>query len=147
VHAAVSSEPGIMGVPVPDYLQPSSFGSLELKPRADSEFIGQPIDYSKTVAVQKISIDALALPRVDLIKLDIEGMELEALAGAKETIARSHPIFLVETIKAGRDNLRALLTEHGYKIADAGINLLAIHQSDPVANELQVPAAATVSAA
>ncbi|HET9175921.1 MAG TPA: FkbM family methyltransferase [Pseudolabrys sp.] len=49
----------------------------------DTEFIGQPIDYSpaKTVTIQKISLDALALPRVDMIKLDIQGMELEALEG------------------------------------------------------------------
>ena len=76
MNAAVSSEPGIMNIPVPDYFKPSSFGSLELKPRADTEFIGQPIDYGNTVPVQKISIDALGLPRVDFIKLDVEGMEL-----------------------------------------------------------------------
>ena len=148
MHAAVSSEPGIMNIPVPDYLTPSSFGSLELKPRADTEFIGQPIDYAnRTVRIEKITIDALSLPRVDFIKLDIEGMELEALAGAAETIARSHPIFLVEHIKAGRETLRAFFDQHGYKRADAGLNLLAIHKSDPVANELQVPDQAQSSAA
>jgi FkbM family methyltransferase len=139
MNAAVSSVPGIMQIPVPDYLQPASFGSLELKPRAETEFIGQPIDYSKTVAVQQISIDAMALPRVDFIKLDVEGMELEALAGAAQTIARSHPVFLVEAIKTGRENLRAFFEQQGYKIADAGMNLLAIHLSDPVAKELQIP--------
>jgi FkbM family methyltransferase len=78
MYAAVSSAPGVIRVPSPDHLTPSSFGSLELKPRADTEFIGQAIDYSdnKTIAVQQISLDAMALPRVDLIKLDIEGMEL-----------------------------------------------------------------------
>ena len=141
MHAAVSSEPGIMNIPVPDYLTPSSFGSLELKPGANTEFIGQPIDYSvgKTVAIQKISLDALDLPRVDLIKLDIEGMELEALEGARQTIERSRPIFLVEAIKTGRERLRAFLDERGYKVVEAGINLLAIHKSDPVVNELQMP--------
>lgn len=61
-------------------LTASNFGSLELKPRADTEFIGQPIDYSddKTLAIQQIFLDALTLPRVDTIKLDIQGMELEA---------------------------------------------------------------------
>jgi FkbM family methyltransferase len=147
MNAAVSSEPGIMNIPVPDYFKPSSFGSLELKPRADSEFIGQPIDYGNTVPVQKISIDALGLPRVDFIKIDIEGMELEALAGAAQTIERSRPIFLVESIKSGREALRAFLDERGYKVADAGINLLAIHKSDPVANELQVPDAPPQSSA
>ncbi len=141
MNAAVAAERGVMNIPVPDYFLPSSFGSLELKPRADTEFIGQPIDYSdgKTVAIEKITIDALSLPRVDFIKLDIEGMELEALAGAQVTIERSRPIVLVESIKAGREPLRAHLAERGYKVADAGMNLLAIHKSDPVADELQVP--------
>ena len=141
MHAAMSSEPGIMLVPTPDYLVPSSFGSLELKPRAETEFIGQPIDYSAgtTVAIQKMSIDALNLPRVDFIKLDIEGMELEALEGARQTIERSHPIFLIESIKAGRERLRGFLSGCGYKVVEAGINLLAIHKSDPVVNELQIP--------
>jgi FkbM family methyltransferase len=140
MHAALAAERGVMNIPMPDYFQPSSFGSLELKPRADTEFIGQPIDYAgNTVAIEKITIDALSLPRVDFIKLDVEGMELEALQGAAETIARSRPIFLVGSVKAGHEPLRAFFEQHGYKIADAGTNLLAIHKSDPVANELQVP--------
>ena len=148
MNVAVAAERGVMNIPVPDYLTPSSFGSLELKPRADTEFIGQPIDYAnRTVRIEKITIDALSLPRVDFIKLDIEGMELEALAGAAETIARSHPIFLVEHIKTGRETLRGFFDQHGYKMADAGLNLLAIHKSDPVASELQVPDQTQSSAA
>ncbi|HKS85769.1 MAG TPA: FkbM family methyltransferase [Pseudolabrys sp.] len=149
MHAAVSSEPGIMHVPVPDYLIPSSFGSLELKPRAETEFIGQPIDYSpgKTVAIQKISLDALNLQRVDLVKLDVEGMEMEALEGAQQVIERHRPIFLVESIKAGKERLRAFLDERGYKVVEAGINLLAIHKTDPVVNELQLPEMPTQSSA
>jgi FkbM family methyltransferase len=141
MHAAVSSETGVMQIPTPDYFQPSSFGNLELKHRVDTEFIGQPIDYSptKTVAIQKISLDALALPRVDMIKLDIQGMELEALEGARHTIEGSRPIVLVESIKAGRERLRAFLDERGYKVVDAGLNLLAIHKTDPVVGELQLP--------
>jgi FkbM family methyltransferase len=149
MHAAVSSEPGIMQIPTPDYLMPSSFGSLELKPRANTEFIGQPIDYSadKCVAIQKISIDALSLARVDLIKLDIGGMELEALEGAQQTIERTRPIFLVESIKTGAERLRVFLDERGYKVVNAGLNILAIHKSDPVVNELQVPDLPAQSAA
>jgi FkbM family methyltransferase len=141
MHAAVSSEPGIMRIPNPDYLTASSFGSLELKPRADTEYIGQAIDYSedKTVAIQQISLDALALPRVDLIKLDIEGMELEALEGARQLIETSRPIVLVESIKVGPERLRTWLEERGYRVVDAGINLLAIHRSDPTLSQLQIP--------
>jgi FkbM family methyltransferase len=141
MHAVVSSAPGIMRVPQPDYLTAASFGSLELKPRADTEFIGQAIDYSeeKTVAVQQISLDALALPRVDLIKLDVEGMELEALEGAQQLLEASRPIVLVEQVKSGPERLRALLEERGYRVVDAGVNLLAIHRSDPTLSELQIP--------
>ncbi|MGP8124108.1 MAG: FkbM family methyltransferase, partial [Xanthobacteraceae bacterium] len=40
INAAVSSEPGIMTIPNPNYLVPSSFGSLELRQRGNNEFIG-----------------------------------------------------------------------------------------------------------
>ena len=141
MHAVISSEPGVMRIPQPDYLIASSFGSLELKPRADTEFIGQAIDYSddKTVAVQQISLDALALPRVDLIKIDIEGMELEALEGARQLIEASRPVVLVESIKAGPEPLRAWLKERGYHVVEAGLNLLAIHSSDQTLSLLQIP--------
>jgi FkbM family methyltransferase len=141
MHAAVSSSMGVLRIPNPDYLTASSFGSLELKPRAENEYIGQPIDYSdeKTVAIPQISLDSLELTRVDLIKLDIEGMELEALEGAQGLIERNRPIVLVETIKTGAPVLRAWLETRGYRAVDAGMNLLAIHRGDPTLSELKIP--------
>jgi FkbM family methyltransferase len=140
IHAAVSSETGSMKIPTPNYLTASSFGSLELCQRDGNEFIGQPIDYSEanSVAIRKITLDALALPRVDLIKIDIEGMELEALDGARATIEKSRPILLVESIKASRELLRAWLVQHGYQVVDAGLNLLAIHKTDQTLSQLNL---------
>jgi FkbM family methyltransferase len=101
VHAAVSSEQGTLQIPNPDYFTPSSFGSLELRPRPCNEFIGQQIDYTNnTVLVRKMTLDELNLPRVDFIKIDIEGMEMEALAGAQQTIRSYRPILLIEKMCA-----------------------------------------------
>jgi FkbM family methyltransferase len=130
VHGAVSSESGTLQIPNPNYFVPSSFGSLELRQRQGNEFIGQPIDYENTVTVRKLAIDEFNLPRVDLIKIDVEGMEVEALEGASRTIDRSHPIMLIERIKADDAKLRQWLNERGYQIIEAGINLLAVHDSD-----------------
>jgi FkbM family methyltransferase len=142
VHGAVSSESGVMKIPSPNYFVPSSFGSLELRQRNGNEFIGQPIDYENTVNVRKLTIDEFNLPRVDFIKIDVEGMELEALEGAERSITQSHPIMLIEKIKTDAEKLRAWLKAHGYEIIDAGINMLAIHQSDKTLTEIRITPAA-----
>lgn len=131
LHAAVSSEPGTMTIPNPNYLVPSSFGSLELRQSAGNEFIGQKIDYTaNTVVIRKLTLDEINLPRVDFIKIDIEGMELEALEGARQTIDRSQPIMLLERIKTDSKQLTTWLETRGYNVAQAGINLVAVHNSD-----------------
>jgi FkbM family methyltransferase len=131
VHAAVSSQAGVMKMPSPDYTIPSSFGSLELRQRANTEFIGQPINYTEnTVTVCTTAIDEYNLPRVDFIKLDVEGMELEALEGADKTIKNSRPILLVEKIKSNTEEINRWLSDRGYTLKEAGINTLAIHSND-----------------
>jgi FkbM family methyltransferase len=142
VHGAVSSEGGVLKIPSPNYLVPSSFGSLELRRRqgngnGGNEFIGQPIDYDNTVDVRKLALDEYALPRVDLIKIDIEGMELEALEGAARTIEACGPIMLIEKIKTDAAQLHRWLDARGYEVIEAGINIVAIHKSDKVLAEIK----------
>jgi FkbM family methyltransferase len=134
LHAAISDKPGVMMIPVPDYLMPASFGSLELRKTPSTEFIGQTVDYSESslTGVQAVSIDSLKLPRIDFIKLDIEGMEMEALSGAADSIARSKPALLVESIKTNTTTLREWLGAHDYQIFHVGMNFLAVHNSDPI---------------
>ena len=53
------------------------------------------LPYRKKIAVRQTSVDAFvrehALPRVDFIKVDIEGAERLMLTGAQETLARFSP--------------------------------------------------------
>jgi len=132
VHAAVSSRSGAMKIPQPNYLANSSFGSLELKQRANTEFIGQTIDYSedKMTDVRMVHLDSFNFPRLDIIKIDVEGMELEVLDGAAKTINDNHPIILVESMKTDHNALRARLEGFGYMVYPAGMNFLALHKED-----------------
>ena len=137
MHAAVSSEGGSLSIPRPNYLVPSSFGSLELRQRPTNEFIGQQIDYvGNTAEVRKMPLDEFKLSRCDLIKIDIEGMELEALEGAKTMIERCRPVMLIEKIKADAGLLRQWLEMRGYRIMEAGINMLAVHATDRTLSEI-----------
>lgn len=139
IWAAVADGEGTISIPEPNYAVPSSFGSFELKNRLGVENIGQPIDYDNpTLRVRTLTLDSLKLERVDLIKLDIEGMELEALAGGVETIKRCKPILVVECIKVDRDQLGGLLDELGYIQHPMGINTLAVHKSDPSLSHLKI---------
>jgi len=137
IHAAVSSESGVMTIPNPNYMIPASFGSLELRQRANNEFIGQAIDYAgNTAEVRKVALDEFNLPRVDFIKLDVEGMEMEALEGAEKTIKSARPILLVEKIKSDGEQLHRWFSDHGYVLREVGINILAIHSEDKTLTEL-----------
>lgn len=71
-------------------------------------------------------LDSLELTRLDLMKIDAEGMELLALQGAEATIARCRPILVLE-VNAGamsrfgvtEDLLFSWLRSLGYRIEDA----------------------------
>lgn len=48
------------------------------------------------VDVDVRTLDGLQLDRVDLMKVDVEGYELDVLRGAAQTLARTHPALLIE---------------------------------------------------
>jgi hypothetical protein len=62
--------------------------------------------------------------------MDIEGMELEGLAGAATSVAKHHPILLVEAVKVDKEALRTWLASCDYTTFDVGMNLLALHSAD-----------------
>lgn len=64
-----------------------------------------------------VPLDDFHLPTVHLIKLDLEGMEGEALAGSTETIARCRPLLYVEADREEkRPALEAQLLDLGYRL-------------------------------
>jgi FkbM family methyltransferase len=138
IWSAVGEESGTIGVPVPDYFSPSSFGSLEIRKKETNEFIGQNINYENTQPVSLITIDGMNFQRLDFVKIDIEGMEIEALKGAYESIRKFRPLMMIEKIKSNETEITDLLLGNGYQIFPMGMNILAAHESDPVSKQIQI---------
>jgi len=68
---------------------------------------------SGTLAVLTVPIDALSLPPIKLVKMDVEGHELPALQGMRRLVERDQPVLIVET--GSRETL-ALLDGLGYAV-------------------------------
>jgi FkbM family methyltransferase len=139
-HVALGAYDGSIDIPNLDYSQPASFGSLEIRKKANTEDIGQPIEYegARLQPVKMIRIDSLNLPRVDFMKIDVEGMENDVISGSLATISRSKPIMLIEWIKSDVDLMKKTLRDLGYNFHKIGGNLLAIPKNDPAENQIRV---------
>lgn len=73
-------------------------------------------------AVDIVTVDSLGLADLDLLQLDLEGYEWHALAGARETLLRCHPIVQVEIRRFAERYgqtavaVRQLLFDCGYRL-------------------------------
>lgn len=139
IWAAVGASNGTIRVPMPNYLTPSSFGSLEIMQREQTENIGQDISYAEehTVETRLLALDDLGLQRLDFLKIDVEGMEIAALNGAERLLASQRPILIIEKIKSDEGSLVGRLDQLGYKLFNIGINLLCIHATDATLEQFQ----------
>jgi FkbM family methyltransferase len=127
-NMAVGAESGTMLVPQPNYNKPASFGSLELRRSPSTEYIGQSVSYAEKnmQIVQVLALDSLKLSRLDFLKIDVEGMEMDVLQGARESIAQFRPFMLIEWIKTDRLKLEDFLSANNYSFLEKGGNLEAI---------------------
>jgi FkbM family methyltransferase len=111
VEAAASARPGR-----------AAFSVQPLHRSAGSRLsaISRPPHASETT-VETVTIDQLiddGMPPPDVIKLDIEGAEVDALAGMVTTLRRARPTVLCET-HGTADKVIALLEAAGYEISFA----------------------------
>jgi FkbM family methyltransferase len=104
-NAAVGASAGTTLVPALDPSSHENYGGVSL-PGAQR---GEPVPV--------LTIDGLDLPACHVIKLDVEGMEAEALQGATSTIQRHRPILYVENDREARSaGLIALIQSFGYRL-------------------------------
>jgi FkbM family methyltransferase len=87
MHVGISNEPGELLIPV-------------INPAIKVNTAGFTIEGHKTGDVVRIiTLDSIQLTRCNLIKIDVEGMELKVLEGARQTIQNHRPILFVENNK------------------------------------------------
>lgn len=133
-NKAVGSENILIKIPTIDYYQNASIGSLELTP-IQKENIGQrPMLNETSEKVECISLDSLNLPRLDLIKIDVEGMEDHVLEGATTLFSTLKPICFIEWMKSDKEKLRYWFTSKGFTVHEVGYNFLCIHNDSDFKN-------------
>lgn len=71
--------------------------------------------------VVTVSLDWLAerLPAPDVIKIDVEGAEVEVLQGASRLLTGARPVVLCEVTAANSTVVTGLLRTYGYRVYDA----------------------------
>ena len=104
LSVALGRAAGRTKVPALDYRGANNFGGIPLGG-----------EHGEDVAV--LALDQVELPKLRFIKLDVEGMELDVLAGARQTLARHRPILYVENDRAEKaEALVAQLQQDGYRM-------------------------------
>ena len=128
-NVAVSNSVASIEIPQYDYAKPLNFGSIEF-----GSVQRQPLeqergrDPSRAEFVASITLDSMSsISPIDIIKIDVEGMEFEVLEGAEKTIAREQPFLYIEFYKIDRSKLEKYLLDRGYSFILVGtINYFCI---------------------
>lgn len=87
-NAAVGETGGNISVAMLDPTAEMNFGGVSVNARYD---VAIGVD-----AVPLLTIDSLELPKLDMLKADVEGFEMSVLRGAFHTISRFRPAIYVE---------------------------------------------------
>ncbi len=100
-------------------VQECALGSSEGTANLSQNGATSRISDMKGVTVPVRTLDSLDLQQADLLKVDVEGHELEVFRGARKTLARCHPDIMVEMHHwIGAEAEAALfniLLENGYR--------------------------------
>jgi FkbM family methyltransferase len=105
-HRGLGAADAVLKVPRVDYGVAQDFGMVSLADQAG---------ISAHESVQVSAIDELALPRLDFLKIDVEGMETDVLKGARNAIAAHQPWCWIENWKVGADPVKQQFAGLPYK--------------------------------
>jgi FkbM family methyltransferase len=96
-HNALGAHKGTLKIPRIDYGKTQYFGMVSLARQNEIE------EYEK---VSTTVIDDMKLPRLDFLKVDVEGMELDVLRGSRQTIDAYRPWCWIEYIQVDKKAIK-----------------------------------------
>lgn len=135
---AVGARAGQIDVPVLDVASERNIGSLSLDPairQMQGTLSSRP---TRSESVPMVTLDDFGLPSAHLVKIDVEGLELEVLTGAARWLESSGwPVLLFEVwgdyLPAYREKRERLLAfvqaQLGYQVFMMGELCIAQHSS------------------
>jgi FkbM family methyltransferase len=91
----VGSTEGTLTVPPIDYERPGNFGGISLGAGAPRKSSGTDVAL-EVVPLVMLDRTFRRLERLRLLKIDVEGMEIDVLLGGRELILRTRPVLYVE---------------------------------------------------
>lgn len=121
--AGLGAEGGFRYPPMLDYDGEFNFGGVPLR----MEWNG---GYDPAPAVPLYTVDQLNLPALRLLKADVEGMEIDVVRGASETIRRCRPYLYLEDTEEGNRPLYDLVESFRYRVKQHHLPL--VQADDPL---------------
>jgi len=144
ILGAPGHEP-VLHVPQVDYGQQGNFGAYAVdRSLFESQSLSRMRSLHETEAVQVHTLDDFNLADVFLIKIDVEGAELDVLRGAVRTLERNQfPPLLFETWRDDwwqpkRDALLSFVEQLGYDVTAMDENYFAQHRTSLSRIELEL---------
>jgi FkbM family methyltransferase len=115
-HRGLGAVKAVLKVPRVDYNAPQDFGMVSLVKQEE---------LSAYESVKIAAIDDLSLPRLDFLKIDVEGMETDVLKGARRTLETHVPWGWIEHWKLGKDPIKQQFAGLSYRFFMAdNLNML-----------------------
>lgn len=110
----------------PDYFNNCDFGTFTLKNQNHVPRTSQ----SMVVEVRTLDsfMELYQVERIDLLKIDVEGMDIEVLTGAQQAIKMFRPAIFIEhndNKVSVKDEIIEFLSPYGYDFEVIGNNILA----------------------
>jgi FkbM family methyltransferase len=107
LNIALTDKNGVVYVPKVNYLKDGNFGreGITVEPKSDA------------YPVQGATLDSMSFPKLDQIKIDVEGHEPEVLLGGLKTLEKHKPFIYAEyKPECHTKNLRQILESANYDI-------------------------------